>query len=74
MSGRRTLIAVLALVLLGVGLQGCGRKGSPERPEGTTFPRAYPQQDERARSPAPPPPAEEPLVPGSGLLNTGTLR
>ena len=42
--GRFARMAILGLVLLAAAamLQGCGRKGSPERPEGSEFPRDYP--------------------------------
>jgi predicted small lipoprotein YifL len=41
LRARIFLSALLALVALGL-LQGCGRKGAPERPEGSDYPRDYP--------------------------------
>jgi predicted small lipoprotein YifL len=40
---RRLLIALLVLGLL-VPLAACGRKGSLERPPGSTYPHEYPAE------------------------------
>jgi hypothetical protein len=45
---RRLSSILVALVLLALPAAGCGKKGSPERPAGSDFPRPYP-------NPAPPP-------------------
>jgi predicted small lipoprotein YifL len=41
-------LAAACLVLLLAALGGCGKKGPPELPEGTTdqYPRQYPNPDE----------------------------
>jgi len=39
-AGRLAMVLIVALGL--VAVQGCGRKGSPEKPEGSQFPRQYP--------------------------------
>jgi hypothetical protein len=50
--------ALLVIVALGlVALQGCGRKGTPERPEGSEFPRAYPYYPKLPDPANPPNPA-----------------
>ena len=41
-STRRLLIFLLALSLALPALSACGRKGPPEPPEGSTYPRPYP--------------------------------
>ena len=38
----RLLVLLLALTLALPALSACGRKGPPEPPEGTTYPRQYP--------------------------------
>jgi predicted small lipoprotein YifL len=43
LSGRGRLVIVAILVSLALpALSACGRKGPPEPPEGTTYPRQYP--------------------------------
>jgi predicted small lipoprotein YifL len=44
----RLVAAALILVLAGLPLAACGKKGPPDLPEGTTdqFPRQYPNPDE----------------------------
>jgi predicted small lipoprotein YifL len=41
---RRLLARLLALLVLGVALAGCGKKGPPQPPPGVpnTYPRVYP--------------------------------
>lgn len=44
-SGRRRLmILALATALALPALTSCGRKGSPEPPEGSTYPQQYPDR------------------------------
>jgi predicted small lipoprotein YifL len=38
----RLLLLLMALTLALPVLSACGRKGPPEPPEGTTYPRQYP--------------------------------
>jgi predicted small lipoprotein YifL len=38
----RTLIILSLAVMLVLPLAACGRKGGPESPEGSTYPRDYP--------------------------------
>ena len=38
----RTLIMLALAVMLALPLAACGRKGNPEPPEGSTYPRDYP--------------------------------
>jgi predicted small lipoprotein YifL len=41
--GRRPILALLVLLALALpALEACGRKGPPEPPEGSTYPRQYP--------------------------------
>jgi predicted small lipoprotein YifL len=40
--GKRLLIWMIAASLALPALSACGRKGAPEPPEGTTYPRQYP--------------------------------
>lgn len=47
---RRLALALVASVVLALPLAACGKKGGPERPEGSTFPRQYPNPN-----PTPPP-------------------
>ena len=43
LSGRRRLVLLLiALSLALPAVSACGRKGPPEPPEGSTYPRQYP--------------------------------
>ncbi len=39
-----SLLAVLFLTLAG-GLAACGKRGSPEHPPGSSYPRKYPAED-----------------------------
>jgi predicted small lipoprotein YifL len=42
-KGRRRVLALLVLLALALpALEACGRKGPPEPPEGSTYPRQYP--------------------------------
>ncbi|HSD35334.1 MAG TPA: hypothetical protein VLE26_07945 [Alphaproteobacteria bacterium] len=42
-KGRRRILALLVLLALALpALDACGRKGPPEPPEGSTYPRQYP--------------------------------
>lgn len=40
----RFMTLLLALVMMAGVLSACGRKGDPEEPPGTTYPRQYPSQ------------------------------
>lgn len=40
----RKLLVLLLVALLAAPVVGCGRKGKPERPEDSRFPRTYPTQ------------------------------
>ena len=43
LSRRTRLVVLLIATSLALpALSGCGRKGPPERPEGSTYPRQYP--------------------------------
>lgn len=37
-----TAFACVAAVILALAVAGCGKKGAPERPMGSEFPRQYP--------------------------------
>ncbi len=41
-------LAALALILIGIGLAGCGKQGAPSPPEGetNTYPRIYPNPED----------------------------
>jgi predicted small lipoprotein YifL len=41
---KKVVIRLLVVLLIGVALAGCGKKGAPQPPPGepNTFPRAYP--------------------------------
>ena len=39
---RGPIALLIALAVVMAALTGCGRKGPPEPPEGTTYPRQYP--------------------------------
>ncbi|MEQ8665531.1 MAG: lipoprotein [Rhodospirillales bacterium] len=41
--GRWSLIFVL-LVAVALGVSGCGRKGPPKHPDGSDYPKSYPQE------------------------------
>ncbi len=53
MTGRRRLFGLLVLGAAGTLLAACGRKGRPQNPEGTVYPRPYPY----TAFPRPPAPA-----------------
>ncbi len=38
----RQMLALLIVGCVAGGIVGCGKKGSPEHPPGSTFPRTYP--------------------------------
>ena len=38
----RTLTIVMTLLMIGGALSACGKKGPPEAPSGSTYPREYP--------------------------------
>lgn len=38
----RRLTTLVIIAAMAVGLSACGRKGKPIAPEGTTYPRHYP--------------------------------
>ncbi|CAA7614142.1 Secreted protein (modular protein) [Candidatus Terasakiella magnetica] len=61
---RRTLLFGLA-GSLAAALAACGRKGFPEQPEGSVYPRRYPdiQPPENSRRPAAPPPGDPDFQP-----------
>ena len=42
----RNIAGLLILLLVAVGLAGCGKKGAPQPPPGepSTFPRTYPSE------------------------------
>lgn len=40
----RFMTLLIALVMMAGVLTACGRKGAPEEPPGTTYPRQYPSQ------------------------------
>jgi len=40
----RFLIVAVALLLVAGSLSACGRKGDPDAPPGSTYPRSYPNQ------------------------------
>jgi len=40
----RRLAAVFLIALMAAPISACGRKGSPEHPEGSKYPREYPKE------------------------------
>jgi predicted small lipoprotein YifL len=40
----KRILVLLLVALMAAPVAGCGRKGNPERPEGSQFPRQYPTQ------------------------------
>lgn len=40
----RKLLVLLLVALIATPMAGCGRKGKPEPPEDSQFPRTYPTQ------------------------------
>lgn len=40
----RRLVILALLIAIASPLAACGRKGSPERPEDSQYPRSYPSQ------------------------------
>jgi len=38
----RFLIVAMAMLMIAGSLSACGRKGAPEAPPGSTYPRSYP--------------------------------
>ncbi|MHC8508630.1 MAG: LPS translocon maturation chaperone LptM [Rhodospirillales bacterium] len=45
MALRRGIFGFIALGVFCAALTACGRKGAPEFPEGSQFPKPYPQQE-----------------------------
>ena len=54
LPARAVLLLIVALSV--VALPGCGRKGTPERPEGSEFPREYPYYPNNPNTPNTPNP------------------
>ncbi len=38
------LLTILVVAVIAVSITACGRKGMPERPADSVFPRSYPSQ------------------------------
>lgn len=47
---RMPLVAVVTIIALTLIVAGCGKKGAPERPLGSDFPRQYPNPNPRGAS------------------------